>query len=109
MLDRCLAPDCEQGGFGYDNMTVILVVLLQNRSLKEYQELLASTIQTTTEHGDQIKLDKELEQLSVITLPENVEDNFLTPSQSPSLEGRLNCMFLFLTYYLILFYISFLN
>uniref|UniRef100_A0A5S6QRU2 protein-serine/threonine phosphatase n=1 Tax=Trichuris muris TaxID=70415 RepID=A0A5S6QRU2_TRIMR len=34
LLTRCLAPDCQMGGLGCDNMTVILVCLIQNRSYK---------------------------------------------------------------------------
>lgn len=30
LLSRCLAPDCQMGGLGCDNMTVVLVCLLQN-------------------------------------------------------------------------------
>ncbi|CDW56014.1 protein phosphatase 2C [Trichuris trichiura] len=34
LLTRCLAPDCQMGGLGCDNMTVILVCLIQNRPYK---------------------------------------------------------------------------
>ncbi|XP_002157385.3 probable protein phosphatase 2C T23F11.1 isoform X1 [Hydra vulgaris] len=33
LLDHCLAPDCQMGGIGCDNMTVILVCILNERSL----------------------------------------------------------------------------
>ena len=29
-MTRCLAPDCQMGGLGCDNMTVILVCFLHN-------------------------------------------------------------------------------
>ncbi|XP_046854526.1 probable protein phosphatase 2C T23F11.1 [Xenia sp. Carnegie-2017] len=35
LLTRCLAPDCDMGGLGCDNMTVILVCLLANKSYEE--------------------------------------------------------------------------
>ena len=37
-MTRCLAPDCQMGGLGCDNMTVVLVCLLQEKS---YDELVA--------------------------------------------------------------------
>ncbi|VDO94092.1 unnamed protein product [Soboliphyme baturini] len=38
MLLHCLAPDCQMAGLGCDNMTVILVCLLQNRPYQELQK-----------------------------------------------------------------------
>ena len=35
-MTRCLAPDCQMGGLGCDNMTVILVCLLQG---EKYEDL----------------------------------------------------------------------
>lgn len=35
LLSRCLAPDCQMGGLGCDNMTVVLACLLQNKSWDE--------------------------------------------------------------------------
>lgn len=32
LLSHCLAPDCQMGGIGCDNMTVVLVCLLQDQS-----------------------------------------------------------------------------
>lgn len=40
LVDRCLAPDCELSGVGCDNMTVVLVCLLQGLSHSEYVERL---------------------------------------------------------------------
>lgn len=31
-MTRCLAPDCQMGGLGCDNMTVVLVCLLHGGS-----------------------------------------------------------------------------
>ncbi|KAL3085169.1 hypothetical protein niasHS_010238 [Heterodera schachtii] len=36
LLQKCLAPDCELSGLGCDNMTVILVCLLQDYSFDDY-------------------------------------------------------------------------
>ncbi|KAJ2079251.1 Protein phosphatase 2C 2 [Coemansia sp. RSA 988] len=38
MMDRCLAPESELGGVGCDNMTVIIVALLNGRSEAEWYE-----------------------------------------------------------------------
>jgi len=40
LVDRCLAPDCELSGVGCDNMSVVLVCLLQGLSKEEYIERL---------------------------------------------------------------------
>lgn len=34
-MTRCLAPDCQMGGLGCDNMTVVLVCLLQGETYEE--------------------------------------------------------------------------
>ncbi|KRZ53825.1 putative protein phosphatase 2C T23F11.1, partial [Trichinella nativa] len=41
LLLQCLAPDCQMGGLGCDNMTVILVCLLRD---KPYEELMKKCI-----------------------------------------------------------------
>lgn len=35
-MTRCLAPDCQMGGLGCDNMTVILVCLLCGQSYDDF-------------------------------------------------------------------------
>lgn len=35
---KCLAPDSELGGIGCDNMTVVIVALLNGRTVEEWQE-----------------------------------------------------------------------
>ncbi|KAJ3301900.1 Protein phosphatase 2C 2 [Blyttiomyces sp. JEL0837] len=36
IMDKCLAPDSDVGGFGCDNMTVIIVALLGSKSYEEW-------------------------------------------------------------------------
>lgn len=38
LMTRCLAPDCQMGGLGCDNMTVVLVTLLHGGTYKQLQE-----------------------------------------------------------------------
>ena len=38
LMTRCLAPDCQMGGLGCDNMTVVLVCLLNGGSYDELAE-----------------------------------------------------------------------
>lgn len=38
LMNHCLAPDCQMGGLGGDNMTVVLVCLLHD---KPYSDLVA--------------------------------------------------------------------
>ena len=37
-MTRCLAPDCQMGGLGCDNMTVVLVCMLQGASYADLAE-----------------------------------------------------------------------
>ncbi|KAI1290760.1 putative protein phosphatase 2C T23F11.1 [Halotydeus destructor] len=36
LMTRCLAPDCQMGGLGCDNMTVVLVCLVNGKTYDEY-------------------------------------------------------------------------
>lgn len=38
MMVKCLAPDSELGGIGCDNMTVVIVALLNGRTVEEWQQ-----------------------------------------------------------------------
>ena len=38
LLTRCLAPDCQMGGLGCDNMTVIIVCFLHGGTYEELSE-----------------------------------------------------------------------
>ncbi|VDD88401.1 unnamed protein product [Enterobius vermicularis] len=38
LLSHCLAPDCQMGGIGCDNMTAVLVCLLQNHSYADFKD-----------------------------------------------------------------------
>ncbi|GAA5906085.1 PP2C family serine/threonine-protein phosphatase [Sporobolomyces salmoneus] len=38
MMDRCLAPDSDWGGVGCDNMTMMVVAILGDRTLEEWYE-----------------------------------------------------------------------
>ncbi|KFD53010.1 hypothetical protein M513_06126 [Trichuris suis] len=52
LLTRCLAPDCQMGGLGCDNMTVILVCLIQNRSYKSLASKCAQPRPSSTPDKD---------------------------------------------------------
>ncbi|XP_058980488.1 probable protein phosphatase 2C T23F11.1 [Musca domestica] len=45
LMNHCLAPDCQMGGLGGDNMTVVLVCFLHN---KPYAELVARCASSST-------------------------------------------------------------
>ncbi|XP_054724367.1 probable protein phosphatase 2C T23F11.1 [Uloborus diversus] len=49
LMTRCLAPDCQMGGLGCDNMTVVLVCLLQGES---YEELANKCSRVCTSHNE---------------------------------------------------------
>ncbi|KAI8081648.1 phosphatase 2C-like domain-containing protein [Halteromyces radiatus] len=44
IMDHCLAPDSEVGGVGCDNMSIVIVGLLQGRSKEEWYEWMASRV-----------------------------------------------------------------
>lgn len=69
LMTRCLAPDCQMGGLGCDNMTVVLVCLLQGNS---YEDLANKCSRFTSSRvGDSfLKLD----------------DSFLNDSESSTSE-----------------------
>ena len=45
---KCLAPDCQMGGLGCDNMTVTLICLTPNGST--YEQLAARCAQNLPDH-----------------------------------------------------------
>jgi protein phosphatase 2C family protein 2/3 len=47
LMTTCLAPDCQMGGLGCDNMTVILVCFLHGKSYEELCAKVASTLNQT--------------------------------------------------------------
>lgn len=69
LMTRCLAPDCQMGGLGCDNMTVVLVCLLQGNS---YEDLANKCARFTSSRVDDgfLKLD----------------DSFLNDSESSTSE-----------------------
>jgi hypothetical protein len=48
-MTRCLAPDCQMGGLGCDNMTVVLVCFLQPPG--DYSELCRRCAAATCTNG----------------------------------------------------------
>jgi protein phosphatase PTC2/3 len=61
LMDRCLAPDSDWGGIGCDNMTVLIVALLNGRTKSEWYDWIAERVQkgvgypTPTEIPDPFK------------------------------------------------------
>lgn len=51
LMTRCLAPDCQMGGLGCDNMTVILVCFLHSESFDHLAEKCSIT------YSDGVHLD----------------------------------------------------
>ena len=44
LMDNCLAPSSDGGGFGCDNMTVIIVALLHGKSKDEWYDLVGQRV-----------------------------------------------------------------
>jgi protein phosphatase 2C family protein 2/3 len=45
IMDRCLAPDSDWGGVGCDNMTVVLVALLNGRTKEEWYDWMVERVE----------------------------------------------------------------
>ncbi|WFD19090.1 protein-serine/threonine phosphatase [Malassezia caprae] len=74
IIDRCLAPDAEVGGIGCDNMTLLIVALLGNRTKAEWYEWIKQRVENKVGYDT----------------PENVPSVFRThaqPTQNASLFG----------------------
>lgn len=48
MMDKCLAPDSDWGGVGCDNMTVLIVALLNGKTKKEWYEWVKDRVEKGT-------------------------------------------------------------
>ncbi|KAG8191961.1 hypothetical protein JTE90_002235 [Oedothorax gibbosus] len=57
LMTRCLAPDCQMGGLGCDNMTVVLVCLLQGESYEDLANK-CSRVYNTSGHEDSLILSE---------------------------------------------------
>lgn len=44
MMDNCLAPSCETGGVGCDNMTIVIIALLRGKTLEEWYNMVAERV-----------------------------------------------------------------
>lgn len=51
---KCLAPDSELGGIGCDNMTVVIVALLNGRTLEEWQEWVKKRVDEKGQSGPRV-------------------------------------------------------
>ncbi|XP_065669341.1 probable protein phosphatase 2C T23F11.1 isoform X2 [Hydra vulgaris] len=75
LLDHCLAPDCQMGGIGCDNMTVILVCILNERSLDLLAEKCSRPPKVFALDSDQVfQIKKDNDSRD----KEHVGDNVLT-------------------------------
>lgn len=45
LMERCLAPACQMGGIGGDNMTVVLICFLHNKSYEDLVARCASSLE----------------------------------------------------------------
>lgn len=81
-MDFCLSPDCELSGLGCDNMTVILVCLLQGDTPEEYIARVSrpaptppmeDPVRMCTETGELVAPDEAYATPSESSMTENVE------------------------------------
>lgn len=53
LMTHCLAPDCQMGGLGGDNMTVVLVCFLHNKPYADLVQRCASSTTTANTNTSQ--------------------------------------------------------
>ncbi|CAI4230437.1 unnamed protein product [Auanema sp. JU1783] len=89
LLTRCLAPDCQMGGLGCDNMTVVIVGFLQGDSVDALAAKCARAAVITYQHVNQVigEFDEGSQAAWGLTVEPEKEDGFHTPQPSPDTTG----------------------
>jgi len=64
LMTNCLAPDCQMGGLGCDNMTVILVCFLHGKSYEEFCQRVAEKSASTGSSEQRVNGDTDDENVS---------------------------------------------
>jgi len=72
MMDKCLAPDSDWGGVGCDNMTVMLVALLNGKTKEEWYDWMVERVEKNVGY----------------TTPQNLPDPFANRGQQGGPGGR---------------------
>lgn len=88
LLDHCLAPDCQFGGLGCDNMTVILVCFLQGKSYEDLADRCAKIPRIVPVENDKstdVNFPQEDSMAQNVVSPELTPD---VPSASQSTENK---------------------
>ncbi|XP_052847152.1 probable protein phosphatase 2C T23F11.1 [Drosophila gunungcola] len=79
LMNHCLAPDCQMGGLGGDNMTVVLVCLLHDRP---YSDLIARCRKSNQVASDQVANAKDEESHAAAEAETEPETDTETEMQS---------------------------
>ncbi|KAK9761821.1 Protein phosphatase 2C 2 [Basidiobolus ranarum] len=58
LMSKCLAPNCELGGIGCDNMTVVIVGILDGKSEEEWFEWVAQRASSGSRYSNSESADK---------------------------------------------------
>jgi len=87
LMTSCLAPDCQMGGLGCDNMTVILVCYLNGKPYEDLCRRVSSSFAPTASTNSSLNGESE-EQVSVDEEPavpreENENDSDSSPCSDP--------------------------
>ncbi|CAG8577052.1 10948_t:CDS:2, partial [Racocetra persica] len=92
LMERCLANDSELGGIGCDNMTVIVVGFLHNRSEKDWYEWMAKRYGEIGPkyQEEQPKPTKEEQNLNGENIDDDVSMTGLEPNDDLSIDGRVD-------------------
>lgn len=94
LMDNCLAPDSEVGGLGCDNMSVIIVGILNGKTLDEWYDWIASRVASekkTDALGNTIEPDGVVEKVPMNEEDEeDLEDEDLADENTLKPEPKLN-------------------
>lgn len=85
LMLKCLAPDSELGGIGCDNMTVVIVALLNGRTVEEWQEWVKKRVDEKRKLAESRRRESANPSLQSATTPLNGSPTSLaTPRPSSS-------------------------
>ena len=96
LMTRCLAPGCQMGGLGCDNMTVILICFINGKSYEELAAKCSRTVNaenSTSNHTSDVSdplLREEEETTGVADSPDSNVSTGSTVSSSSSSSGSSN-------------------
>jgi len=87
-MTRCLAPDCQMGGLGCDNMTVVLICLLHGKNYEDLADKCAIPYGLKTKNKQLLSQSSSSTSSSVSTDDEDMNTNIDSKSLNEDHENE---------------------